>query len=231
MSDRTLNRIGTGCRELDSLLSGGLEVGEILLVYGERGSGKTALAFQVMSNFASLGKGAAMVYTEGRPPVSRLMAISGRSWDAISDLIWVVEVKSFESQESVIEELEYQMPPGVAVIAIDTITSRYREVLGEHDENIVVNKSLNRQLAMLKDLCRRKALSVLITGEVRMQLDGKGIQPVAPAILSYWSDRIVRLERPLGDVRKAVLERPPPKREAVIRLTEKGFIGAGGVAP
>jgi len=37
-------RIPTGSRSLDALLSGGASLGEVTLLYGEPGSGKTAVA-------------------------------------------------------------------------------------------------------------------------------------------------------------------------------------------
>lgn len=217
----------TGCTELDSLLEGGLKPGEVVLAFGERGAGKTSLVFQTVASNASTGSGSVIIYSEGNLPLRRLSEISGEGWQQKSERIWIVEVKSFEEQDSVIEMLETSLPLGTSLIALDSATGMYRAELGEYDENILANKILNRQLAIMKDLARRKGFTVLITSEVRDVPDGSGAVPVASAILNYWSDRIVRLERIHGEVRKASILKPPPKREALIRLTLRGFSGMG----
>lgn len=145
----------------------------------------------------------------------------------MGERIWIVEVKSFEEQDSVVDLLETSLPPGASLLALDSATGMYRAQLGEYDENILANKILNRQLAVLKDLARRRGLRVLITSEVRDVPDGSGAVPVASAILTYWSDRVIKLERIHGEVRKASLIKPPPRREALIMLTSRGFSGMG----
>ncbi|MBC7127241.1 MAG: ATPase domain-containing protein [Candidatus Methanosuratincola petrocarbonis] len=217
----------TGCAELDSLLEGGLRPGEVVLAFGERGAGKTSLVFQTAASAASSGSGSVIIYSEGRLPLRRLSEISGENWQQMSERIWIVEVKSFEEQDSVVELLETSLPSGTSFLALDSATGMYRVELGEYDENILANKILNRQLAILKDLARRKGLAVLITSEVKDVPDGSGAVPVASAILTYWSDRAVRLERVHGEVRKASLLKPAPRREALIRLTSRGFSGMG----
>ncbi|MEJ5292941.1 MAG: ATPase domain-containing protein [Candidatus Methanosuratincola sp.] len=217
----------TGCAALDSLLGGGVKRGEVVLAFGERGAGKTSLVFQTATSTASSGSGSVIVYSDGRFPLRRLSEISGEDWQQMSERIWVVEVRSFEEQDSVIEQLETSLPQGTAFLAIDSATGMYRAELGEYDENIVANKILNRQLAVVKDLAVRKELAVLITSEVRDVPDGSGVMPVASAILTHWSDRVIRLERIHGEVRKACLLKPPPRRETLIRLTSRGFSGMG----
>lgn len=218
--------LSTGCVDIDFLL-GGLAPGEIVLVFGKRGAGKTTLVLQAASTTASSGQISVVVYSEGRLPLSRLSEISGPEWSEISDRIWVVEVKNFEDQDSIVESLETNLPPGVSMLALDSATGMYRAELGEYDENILANKMLNRQLALIKDLARRRGLAVLITSEVREIPDGTGDEPVASAILTYWSDKVVRLERIHGEVRRARLLKPQPPRDILIRLTSRGFSGTG----
>ncbi|MDI9643651.1 MAG: ATPase domain-containing protein [Candidatus Verstraetearchaeota archaeon] len=216
----------TGCRTLDALLDGGLRLGEILLVFGERGSGKTSLALQVSSVAASLGMGSVIIYSEGRFPIRRLSDIAGSDWTNLSERIWVLEVKHFEHQDSIVEGLESELPGGVRLLVFDSITGQYRAGLGEHNENIIVNKMLNRQLAIIKDVSARLGLAVLITSEVKDIPDGSGTAPVASTILTYWSERVLKLERVYGAIRKASALRPEPVREALMMLTSRGFIAA-----
>jgi DNA repair protein RadB len=221
----SIKKLGTGCDPLDDLLGGGLRSGEVLLVFGERGTGKTALIFQTMASAASRGLKSMMIYSEGHAPLQRLKEIAHPKWSTLSELMWIVEVKDFKEQDLLVENIERQMPPKADLLAIDSITACYRAALGKHEENISINKSLNRELALIKDLCRRTGLAVMMTSEVTVKMNGKGVQPVASSILTYWADRVLRLEKIHGELRKVVLVKPPPTREAIIKLAARGLIG------
>lgn len=219
------NKISTGCSPIDTLLGGGITRGGILLIFGERGSGKTTLAFQTMLSAASSGLGSTLVYTEGRAPVDRLMGMAGRRWQQWSDQMWILEVKSFGEQEDLVERLDDQLPKATGLLVIDSVTSRYREELGTGKENIPVNKTLNREMALIKDHCARKGMAALLTSEVSSQPFGKGIKPVASSILTYWSDAILRLEKLPGEARMAVLDKPASGAGVTVRLTARGLGG------
>jgi DNA repair protein RadB len=220
------NKISTGCSPIDALLGGGIDRGSLLLVFGERGSGKTTLAFQTMLSAASSGFGSTFAYTEGRTPLDRLIEMAGRRWSQWSERMWVLEVKSFGEQEDLVERLGDQLPKGTRVLIIDSVTSRYREELGTGKENIPVNKALNREMALIKDYCARNGLAALLTSEVTSQPFGKGIRPVASSILTYWSDSILRLEKLSGDARRATLDKPACRAQITLRLSAKGLEGA-----
>jgi DNA repair protein RadB len=220
--------MSSGIAPIDSFLDGGLARGEMLLLFGERGAGKTSLAFRFILRAASLGIGSTIIYTNGLMPVGRLMELAGSDWSTSSNMIWILEVKSFEDQDLLVDSLEQKMPPSTGLLVIDSMTSCYRGALGELEENIPLNKALNRELAVIKDLCRRKGLMVLLTGEVSSQPDGKGDKPVASAILTYWADHVLRLDRFQGEVRQITSVKPAYPREALLRLTAGGLEGFDG---
>lgn len=227
MSDSVIKSMSTGCPAIDSVMGGGMSRGEIALFFGERGSGKTSLAFQSMVTAARRGLKATMLYTEGRAPVERLMEIAGPSWPSVGDRCYLLDVKTYEEQDSILEGLQSQIPPGTALLIVDTITSLYRAKLGEHNENISINKSFNRQLALLKTAAKEMGLFVLLTSDVRAQLNSLDVLPVAYRILGYWADRSVRLEKLTGSVRKATATKPPSKGDALIKVTQLGLEGMG----
>jgi DNA repair protein RadB len=222
------NKISTGCKPIDALLGGGITKGSILLVFGERGSGKTTLAFQTMLSAAASGQGSTFVYSEGRTPLDRLIGMAGGRWLQSSERMWILDVKSFEEQENIVEKLDDQLPNGTGILIIDSITARYREALGTGKENIPLNKALNREMALIKDHCIRKGLTVLLTSEVSSQLFGKGVKPVAASILTYWSDAILRLEKLPEEARRAVLDKPSPPAETIVWVSAKGLGARSG---
>jgi RecA/RadA recombinase len=217
--------MSSGIAPIDSFLGGGLEKGELLLLFGERGAGKTSFAFQAAIHAASIGIGTTIIYTNGLMPVARLMELAGSDWLKVSNMVWILEVKNFEDQDVLFDSLEEKMPPNTGLLVIDSITACYRGALGEVGENIPLNKALSRELAIIKDLCTRKGLMAVLTSEVASQMDGKGNRPVAAAILTYWADRVLRLDRVQGDVRKVTLIKPAAQKEALLRLSAGGLEG------
>ena len=219
--------MSSGIAPIDSFLGGGLAKGELLLLFGERGTGKTSFAFQAVIRAASMGIGSTVIYTNGLMPVARLMELAGSEWPKVSNIVWILEVKNFEDQDLLVDSLEEKLPPNTGLLIIDSITACYRGALGEVGENIPLNKALNRELAIIKDLCSRKGMTAVLTSEVTSQLDGKGSKPVAAAILTYWADHVMRLDRVQGDVRKVTLIKPPSSKEALLRLSAGGLESFG----
>ncbi|MBC7112577.1 MAG: hypothetical protein H5T34_00910 [Candidatus Methanomethyliales bacterium] len=228
MHSSEIKILSTGCHELDLLLGGGLVPGEILLIYGERGSGKTTFVFQTLLNAAFKGLKSILFSTEGYASLRRLKNMVSSSWAEISDRILVSTVKEFQEQDSIIENLELILPHDVALVAFDSITSCYRVALKEKENNIILNKMLNRELAIIKDLSIRRLLATVLTSDVTSPPDDKELQPVASQILTYWCDKIARLDRLQGDIRRAVVIKPSPVKEHILRLGSGGLTGISG---
>ncbi|MEM2128470.1 MAG: ATPase domain-containing protein [Candidatus Methanomethyliaceae archaeon] len=228
MHSSKIKRLSTGCNELDLLLGGGLLPGEILLVYGERGSGKTTFVFQTLLSTALKGLRSLLFLTEAYATLRRLKSMALSSWSELSDRILVLTVKEFQEQDSIVENLELTLPPDVVLVAFDSITSCYRAALKEKENNIILNKRLNRELAMLKDLSTRRQFATLITSDVTSQPEENEIQPVAAQILTYWCDRIIRLDRLRSEVRRAIIIKPPPAKDCVLRISSEGITGLSG---
>lgn len=216
------DKISTGVVKIDQLIEGGLVPGEILLVFGERGGGKTSFVFQTMLRMASAGLGTILLYTEGRVPMDRLVEMAGQKWPDVCESIWIHEAKTFEEQDSLVDRLEENIPPGTKLLVIDSVTACYRGSLGSRSENIPLNKALNRQFALIKDACRRTGLTAILTSEVTARMFGEGVKPVAAAILTYWADKVLFFERIQGNVRRVTVTKPAG-RGTLVQLTERGL--------
>lgn len=73
-------RLRSGVPHLDGLMGGGLPEGDVLLVFGPPGSGKTTLSFQTAFDAASRGKNVVYVSTLSEPPARLVKHLRGYSF-------------------------------------------------------------------------------------------------------------------------------------------------------
>ncbi|MEM2875818.1 MAG: ATPase domain-containing protein [Candidatus Bathyarchaeia archaeon] len=212
---RSLNGvIPTGCRGLDSLLSGGFKSRCLYLVYGEAETGKTTLAIQLAVNAAKMNFKSIYIDPESSFSTERLSQISGLDLNSISPLILILRPENFMRQGYLIDHLHEYLTDKVGLIVFDTITSLYRVELGSRKETFTLNRELNRQVAFISDTVKNSHATALITTQVRQPISPNSVlgevEPVATRVLSYWSDVIIRLK-------------PSPRRGVVQAFVEKGF--------
>jgi len=206
--------------------------GELTLIYGEAGSGKTALALQTAISNAIEGYGTLFVDVDIRLSTDRLTQLAGIDSEKILPLIFVARPKSFHDLTGLLQNLDSYINPKMALIVVDTITSLYRAELGE--ENVFhMNRELNLQLGYLAEIARTYELTVILTSQVR-SLPQKGnipgmVEPVATRVLKYWSENIMRIVSSQGSqARELVVEKaskPNAARHRLqTRLTKEGFV-------
>lgn len=192
-------RISTGIKGLDDAIQNGLPFKTLIHVYGESGTGKSTFAMQCAKNCVVSGWKVLVLDNERTCSSTRLKTICETNYTEIAQSIFVYEPASFENQSETIEALEKYITDKTKMIIIDTLTTQYRRALTEKsDKNILLNKNLNRQLAILKDLAIRFDLLVFVTNQVRGAMkrpdEKDGMEPVAAAILNYWADYEIRLD-------------------------------------
>ena len=202
-------RITTGSTYLDRALNGGLPLGEIVLVYGEAETGKTALAIQCAVNSARMGFKTLYVDCEGTFTPERLSQIAFSDFEEVSDMIILTRPSSFQEQIEIIDNLERFVNRRFGLIVFDTITSLYRSELTSKEESFNLNRELNRQIATLMQIARTIPLSVLLLSQVRSLMQEADIAPVATRILKFWSSGVVKLSRTgRRNIIKALVEKP-----------------------
>jgi len=180
---------------LDRALDGGLPLGEIVLLYGEAETGKTALAIQSAVNSARMGFKTLYVDCEGTFTVERLSQIASSDFEEVSEMIIIVRPSSFQEQIKIVDDLEKFINRRFGLIVFDTITSLYRSEIMSRNEAFNLNRELNRQVATLMQIARTIPLSVLLLSQVRSLMGEADVAPVATRILKFWSSNVVRLSR------------------------------------
>jgi DNA repair protein RadB len=212
--------LSTGCTSLDKVL-GGLPRGEITLVYGEPGTGKTTLALQISSHVAKEGSRVLFIDADNSFYPERLAQIAGENSEA-SRLIFVSKPTSFPALTHLLTNLGSYVSSGVALVVVDTMSSLYRKAMSEDRNVFLLNRELNLQLAYLTETARIFEPTVLITSQVRSVPQGGDLEPrtepVATRVLKFWSQRVLRVSSlPVKGLREIHVE----KAEA------PGLVGAG----
>ena len=202
------------------------------LIYGEPGSGKTALALQTAISNAKEGCGTLFVDVDVRFSTDRLTQLSGTDLGTIQSMIFVARPMSFHDLTSLLRNLNSYINPKMALIVVDTITSLYRAELKE-DNVFHMNRELNLQLGYLTEIAGTYELSVILTSQVR-SIPQKGnipsmVEPVATRVLKYWSKNIVRILSSQGSQERELVVEKASKPNATRRrlqtmLTNEGFV-------
>ena len=219
------HKMKTGSKNLDALLGGGVQTGSLTLAYGESGSGKTTIAVSLAAGLLRADPAAMVAYVDSDAKFSptRFKQVTGTE-DYLRRLLYA-QPTTFEEQVEAIDGLPEQLKPGDLAV-FDSITGLYRVETGDAKKTFTENKELNRQLGQLKEIAMTAGIAIFITGQVRSILDSPipAVEPVAPRLLRYWSDTVIRLDNtPMFGVKQATIEKPVAVRGAVrIALSNLG---------
>jgi DNA repair protein RadB len=221
--------IPSRCEPLDALLAGGFTVGEITVVYGEAGTGKTTLTIQTAIEVARRDSKVLYIDTDHSFTHQRFSQLAREDADAVSERILLFFPDTFSAQTSLVESIENYLTPSARLLVADTITSLYRVGLSSAERTFSLNRELNRQLAYLSTVAVRHRLVVLLTSQVHARLDfpfGR-IEPVARRTLAHWPRTIIRLKNTSEQSRKDIIVERKRGRQTTLRcsakLTERGF--------
>jgi DNA repair protein RadB len=191
------NFISTGCISLDKLLGGGFPCDGVSLIYGEAETGKTSIAIQSAFNCARRGYKSLFIDTDGTLSSERLTQIAEYDYEEVSPRIIIMRPANFQEQSKTMDNLENIVNKKFELIVLDTVTSLYRVEVSDPKEAFVLNRELNRQLAVLTQTAKTCGAGALVISQVRSVPSGKKVelQPVATRVLNYWSDVVLNLKR------------------------------------
>lgn len=217
------DKISAGLKSLDDLLGGGFQPRSLNLIYGEAASGKTSLAITIAVNNLKTRKASKVVYidSDNKLKMDRLMEIARPTEPPLLNRFNLFIPSNFQEQEETLEHLPELEP--FDLVILDSVTGLYRAETGGDEETYRLNKELNRQLGYMAEVAKTSGSCFILTGQVRSILDLPQIEPVAPRLLSYWSDSVIKMEKTPSSARQLVLEKPRrPGNVIIVKISDEG---------
>lgn len=237
----TVAKITTGSKNLDTLLGGGVETQAITEAYGQYGSGKSQLAFQLAVSVqlpkdkGGLDGTCLFIDTENTFRPERIVQISrgmGLDPEKILRNIYVARAFNTEHQILLIEKApEMIEEKKIKLVIVDSLTSHFRSDFPGRGELAGRQQKLNKHLHQLLRLSDAYNLAIYITNQVMSDpamLFGDPTRPVGGNIVGHMSTYRLYLRRGKEGTRICkVIDAPNLQEgEAVFRVTEKGLTDA-----
>ena len=224
-------KVSTGCIGLDKLLQGGIDRGEITLLYGESATGKTTACIQAATSIATEGLKVIFIDSDNSFTPQRFRQIAGETSHSLSELMMLFFPETFEKQRILVESLNNYVTPQLGIVIIDSISTLYRAAFSKAENVFDLNRDLTRQLAYLADLTQSKKIACLITSQVHARLNSIGdqVEPVARRAVTHFSSTIIRIRNtPNPKLREFALERlrgvDAKDARCLQALNERGFM-------
>ncbi|HEV8358916.1 MAG TPA: DNA repair and recombination protein RadA [Candidatus Thermoplasmatota archaeon] len=234
---QNLGRITTGSKNLDELIGGGVESQAITEFFGEFGSGKSQICFQLGVNVqlpmdkGGLDGDALFIDTESTFRPERIIQIAeALSLDGKEALTRCHVARAYNSHHQILlmdkaNEIAKEHP--VRLLVVDSLTAHFRaEYLGRGtlaDRQQKLNKFIH-QLQRFADV---HDAAVAVTNQVHSKPDmffGDPTKPVGGHVVAHASNMRLYLRKSKGGKRIARLIDSPnmPEGEAVFGVTEEG---------
>ncbi len=203
-------RFSTGLRELDRVLGGGVVVGELILVGGDPGIGKSTLLLQICEN---AGKTKKILYVSGEESASQIKIRAERLGVTTENLYLMSET----DVETILEAINDTKPD---IVIIDSIQTMHIESIASASGSVPqVRETTNALMKIAKSL----NISMFIVGHVTK--DGS---LAGPRVLEHMVDCVLYFE---GDrqlsfrILRAVKNRFGSTNEiGVFQMEDRGLI-------
>jgi DNA repair protein RadA len=229
-------RISTGSKNIDDLLTGGLETGTVTQVYGPPNIGKTHLCHVLCIETAYQ---TIYIDTEGTFRPQKIQSVAeARRIDGKEVLhnILLARPDNSKDQESFIEKACWSVvkSPGskIKLLIVDSIMFHYRaEYSGRHSLAKRAQR-LNVSMYNLRHLAQTNNIAVMITNQSTSNPENEAKydnpRPFGGNVISHTSDYIIHLTRGCkmpGSITAILIKSPFKRREYLpLQITEYGFM-------
>lgn len=216
-------KISSGCKELDSFLSGGYDNNIITTIYGPAGSGKSNLCLIAAANMARAGRSVLYIDTESNFSVERLKQIAP-DYEKILENILILKPTTFDGQKKLFADLPSTINKEIGLIIVDTLVTLYR-ISRTKKESYDVIKDLEQQITALNEITRRNRIPVIITSQVYSMMNGtEEVGMVGGDLIKYVSKCIIELQNLKSFHRfKIKKHRSLPLKELNFKIIEEGI--------
>ncbi|MEW5300059.1 MAG: hypothetical protein WDW36_003018 [Sanguina aurantia] len=208
-------QIATGCKELDTILDGGIETGSITEMYGEFRVGKTQLCHtlcvtcQLPIDMGGAEGKALYIDTEGTFRPARLAQIAERYGlnpaDVLDNVAYARAHNTEHQLHLLMNAAEMLSTSRFAIIVVDSATALYRSEYQGRGELSGRQLALGRFLKALQRLADEFGVAVVVTNQVVCaNLDGgsmfagPSVKPIGGNIMAHASTTRLWLKKGRG---------------------------------
>ena len=178
--EKHYERISTEIPSLDEALGGGIVTGQVILLSGEPGIGKSTLLLQVASNIAKNRK---VLYVTGEESAHQVY-IRGERIGALNDSLLIM---SETNLETIVNAIEEENPD---FLVLDSVQTVYSSEL----ESAAGSVSQVREVSVkITEIAKRKNISTIIIGQVTKEGSIAG-----PKVLEHIVDTVAHFEGERG---------------------------------
>jgi len=231
-------KITTGSKNLDNILGGDIPTQAITETYGQYGTSKSQLAFQLATNVqlapekGGLGRNCLFIDTENTFSPDRVVSMAKAlkiDPDKTLKNIYVSRAYNSEHQMFLIEKSqEILQEKNIGLICIDSLTSHFRADFMGRGELAERQQKLNRHLHQLQRLADAHNLAVYVTNQVMMDpsvMFGDPVRAVGGAILAHMATYRLYLRKGREGTRVCRVVDAPNllEAEAVFKITTDGI--------
>lgn len=235
-------QICTGSKDLDKLLDGGIETGNITEIFGEFRTGKTQLCLQLcvtcqLPADQGGGEGRALVIdTEGTFRPERCIAIAERyglrAEDVLDNIVVARAYNSDHQSRLLMEAAQLMASSRYSLVIVDSATNLFRTDYSGRGQLSERQMHLAKFLRGLQRLADEFGVAVVITNQVVATVDsgagmfaGPGIKPIGGNIIAHASTTRLYLRKGRGNTRICKIYDSPslPEGEANFALEEDGI--------
>ncbi|WP_078129282.1 DNA repair protein RadA [Leptospira alexanderi] len=181
VEEESLERMGTGLKELDLVLGGGLVPGSLTLIGGEPGVGKSTLVLEVSRYLTQANK--KVLYISGEESPSQIRMRAERIGFRSTNLLLTSETYA----ENISAMIEGERP---SVVFVDSIQTIAREALPNQAGTVT---QLRECTQVLLETAKRSGIPILMTGHITKEgtiAGPKVLEHLVDTVLYFEGDRL-----------------------------------------
>merc|ERR1719253_1304166 len=237
----------TGSSQLDALLRGGIETGQITEIFGEFRCGKTQLCHTLcVTCQLPVDKGggeskALYIDTEGTFRPERLVSIAERYGlnpeDVLENVTYARAYNAEHQDKLLVEASAVFCDSRYALLIIDSATGLFRTDYSGRSELADRQQALNRFLRKLQRIADEHGVAVVITNQVMADpspggnaYKGPQVKPAGGHIIGHASQTRLHFRKGKGETRICKIFDSPslPEGEALFAIGQGGIVNAEG---